>query len=201
MIIGFDAPRILVFDFEARPVAFYGGDYVTKQITAVGSAYIDDPQGTLEDAVLTKDDRSFRRMLRHTVARFEEADMLVGHYIRGFDLPLLNANLFHEGLPLLGPLEVIDTKGALPKMHGISKSMENLGATLDLDHEKVGMNTEKWWKANTLTKKGIEAARVRVRGDVLENAEMFAALHARGALGSSTVWDPGAPGPSGGYTP
>lgn len=201
MNIGFSAPRILVFDFEARPVAFYGGDFVTKQITAVASAYIDDPEGTLEDRLLTKDQRSYRRMLAHIVARLEEADMVVGHYITGFDLALLNANLFHEGMPLLGPLEVIDTKVALPKMHGISKSMENLGATLGLNHEKVSMNTEKWWQANTLTEAGIEAARKRVRGDVLENVEMFQDLIARGALGPSRVWDPGASGPTGDYTP
>ena len=200
MNIGFDAPRVLTFDFEARPIAFYGGDYVTKQITAVASAYIDDPVGTLEDRVLTKDARSFRRMLKHIVARFEEADVLVGHYIRGFDLPLLNANLFHEGLPLLGRLEAIDTKGGLPKMHGISKSMENLGATLGLHNEKVQMNTEKWWQANTLTLDGIEEARTRVRGDVLENAELFGELLSRGALAAPKVWDPG-PGPIGGYTP
>lgn len=201
MRIGFSAPRILVFDFEARPISWYGGDFVTKQITAVASAYVDDPEGTLEDRVLTKDDRSFRRMLRHMVERLTEADIIVGHYIKGFDLPLLNANLFHEGLPLLGPLEGIDTKGALPKMHGISKSMENLGATLGLEHEKVSMNTEKWWKANTLTKAGIEAARKRVRGDVLENIEMFVELRARGALGAPTVWDPGDSVAPGDYTP
>ncbi len=192
--------RLLAFDFEARPVAFYGGDFVTKQITAVSSAYVDDPENTQRTCVLTKDDRTFRRMLSHISDRIQEADVVIGHWIRGFDLPLLNANLFHEGMNLLDEVLTIDTKNSLPKMHGISKSMENLGATLKLDHDKVNMNTEKWWQANTLTKQGIEEARNRVEGDVLENIEMFIELRKRDALEGPKLWTPGG-GSEKGYRP
>lgn len=194
------AKRVLMFDMEARPIAWYGGDFVTKQITAVSSAYVDDPEGTLQTKYLTKRDLTFRRMLEHIRGRLVEADVVAGHYIRGFDLPLLNANLLLSNLPLLPTLLTVDTKGALPKMHGISKSMENLGAALRLERSKVQMNTTKWWDANTLTKDGIKAAIIRVEGDVLENIEMYKMLQRRGALAPPIEWNPG-PGGVPEYTP
>ncbi len=190
--------RILVYDTEARPVAFYGGDFVTKQITAAAWSYLDESEVHCE--VLTKRDSSFRTMLRKLRAALTEADVVAGHYIRGFDLPLVNSNLFHEGMPLLPDMFALDTKGDLAKMHGISKSMENLGATLGLDHQKVSMNTEKWWQANTLTEKGIREARTRVIGDVEENKEMLLELQKRGALGAPTLWVSGGGG-DGPYQP
>lgn len=193
--------RVLVFDMEARPIAWYGGDFVTKQVTAVASAYTDDPEGTLEVQWLTKDDRTFTRMLKHMASRLEEADVVAGHYIRGFDLPLLNGNLFIMNLPLLGKLLTQDTKGDLPKLGGLSKSMENLGSELELDHGKVGMNTGKWYDANTLTPEGIELSKERVAGDVLENIELYHELKARGALSPPKVWDPGSIFASPQYTP
>jgi hypothetical protein len=199
--IGAKAQRVLVFDLEARPIAWYGGDWVTKQITIAASAWTDDPEGTMEVYYLTKDSRSFPRMLKRIHARIDEADVVSGHYIRGFDLPLLNGNLFLSDLPLLGPVLTQDTKGELPKMGGMSKSMENLGGTVKLDQPKVGMNTGRWWEANTLEPEGMEYARGRAMGDVLENIELRAELLRRGALGPPKLWHPGDTHQVGAYTP
>jgi hypothetical protein len=201
VLIGARPQRILVFDLEARPIAWYGGDWVTKQITIAASAWTDDPEGTLETYYMTKDARSFPRMLKAISARIAEADVVSGHYIRGFDLPLLNGNLFLSDLPLLRPMLTQDTKGELVKMGGMSKSMENLGGTVKLEHPKVGMNTALWWDANTLDTDGIAYARVRAEGDVLENIELRAELLRRGALGPAKLWEPGDGRPTGTYSP
>jgi hypothetical protein len=199
--IGARAQRVLVFDLEARPIAWYGGDWVTKQITIASSAWVDDPEGTMETYYLTKDSRSFPRMLTKIANRIASADVVSGHYIRGFDLPLLNGNLFLSDLPLLGPVLTQDTKGELPKMGGMSKSMENLGGSLHLDQPKVGMNTGRWFEANTLEVEGMAYARVRAEGDVLENIELRAELLRRGALGPPKLWHPGDGNMAGPYSP
>jgi hypothetical protein len=199
--IGARAQRILVFDLEARPIAWYGGDWVTKQITIASSAWVDDPEGTMETYYLTKDSRSFPRMLTKMAKRISEADVVSGHYIRGFDLPLLNGNLFLSDLPMLGPVLTQDTKGELPKMGGMSKSMENLGGTVKLEQPKVGMNTGRWWEANTLELDGMAYARTRAEGDVLENIELRFELLRRGALGPPKLWHPGDGHMAGPYTP
>jgi hypothetical protein len=140
-------------------------------------------------------------MLKKMAARIASADVVSGHYIRGFDLPLLNGNLFLSDLPMLGPVLTQDTKGELPKMGGMSKSMENLGGTVHLEQPKVGMNTGRWWDANTLEIKGMEYARSRAEGDVLENIELRAELLRRGALGPPKLWHPGDGSNAGPYTP
>src|SRR4029077_888621 len=72
---------------------------------------------------------------------YDAADIVTGHYIRGFDLPILNARMMRHGLPLLGSTMAQDTKGDLARGQGLSKSQENLGAMFELRHPKVPMNT------------------------------------------------------------
>jgi len=125
-----DAPRILCFDMEARPLGWYGGDFTHKEVTMISSAWIDDPEGTMKTFILTKRDGSGRKMAEAFLRRYNQADIVVGHYLRGFDLPLLNSTCLDLGLPPLKPIRVQDTKGDLLKLHGLSKSMENLGRSV-----------------------------------------------------------------------
>jgi hypothetical protein len=123
---------------------------------------------------------------------YDAADIVTGHYIRGFDLPLLNGAALELGLEPLGPTLAQDTKGDLVRFSGLSKSQENLGAMLGLRHPKVGMDQASWRAANRLTPEGIERTRKRVVGDVRQHVEMRAALLDRGMLGPPRPWSPGA---------
>jgi hypothetical protein len=40
---------------------------------------------------------------------YNAADIVTGHYIKKFDLPILNGALFEHGLPLLDPLKLCRT--------------------------------------------------------------------------------------------
>lgn len=188
--------RILDFDVECRPIAWYGGDFVTKQPTAIAWKFIGE-RGALQVAVIGESDRSSRVLLEEVImlekfrVAYDAADMVTGHYVRGFDLPTLNAAYDRLGLPILGPKLAQDTKGDYITTSGISKSMENLGAMYELKHPKVGMNTALWGKGNMLLPEGIKATRKRVVGDVREHIELREEMLRRGTLGPGRVWESG----------
>jgi len=192
-----DPLRTLDLDVEARPLSWYGGDWVTKEITAIACQWLDRTRA--ECWVLTREPGSMREMLVAIRERYEIADMVTGHFIRGYDLPLLNAMMIDNGLPALGRKLTHDTKLDLMRMQGISKSQENLAALLGLQHQKVQMNQAKWREANRLTPEGIALTRKRVIGDVKQHIEMRARLLELGMLGPPKLWIPGAGGKLAGY--
>lgn len=190
MKIGFSAPRILDFDIEARPLGWYGGDWVHKEVTVIAWAWVENkPQ--VQSAHLDLRKGSAERMLKAFRKVYDEADIVAGHYIRGFDLGTLNAMYIEYSMPGLSPKETIDTKGDLIRVSGISKSQQNLASWLGIDAPKIGMTMEDWRRANRLTPEGIDFAVDRAEGDVLQNIEMLKELRLRGLLGPSKVWDPG----------
>lgn len=198
--IGFKAKRALNFDIEVRPLGWYGGDWVHKEVTVIACAWEDDPQGTLEVYNLDHRKGSMKRMMKKFVKRYDEAGLVCGHFIRGFDLAIINMQLFEEGLPGLSEKLTSDTKGDLLRISGISKSQENLGSWLGIEKPKVGMSMEDWRRANRLTPEGIAYSVERAAGDVLQNCEMRAALLDRGLLGPAKLWTPGDASTIG-YTP
>lgn len=191
--------RILDFDVECRPLAWYGGDFVTKQPTAIAWKFIGE-RGKVEVEVIGESDRSSRVldeerfMLEAFCAAYDEADIVTGHYIRGFDLPVINGACMRLGLPLLGAKDVQDTKTDLVRAQGLSKSLENLGAMFELKHPKVAMNTATWGAANMLLPHGIAATRKRVVGDVREHIELRQRMVDERYLSQATSWSPGGGG-------
>lgn len=197
--------RVLDFDCECRPMAWYGGDWVTKQPTAIAWSFIGE-RSPVQVAVIGEsfDTRRVldeeRSMLERFVEAYDAADIVTGHFIRGFDLPLVNGALMRLGMPGLKPKLAQDTKTDLVKAGGLSKSQENLGAMFELKHPKVPMNTSRWMLANLLLPEGIEATKKRVIGDVRQHTELRAAMLKRGLLVAPKVWASGG-GRAESYTP
>jgi len=198
-------PVVLDFDCECRPLAWYGGDQVTKQPTAIAWRFIDQP-GETQVAYIGASDRSSRvldeeiEMLETFREAYEDADVVTGHYIRGFDLPLLQGAMMRLGLPLLGPKLAQDTKNDLVAAQGISKAQENLGAMYELEHPKVSMNTTSWAAGNMLLPEGIKATVRRVMGDVDQHVELRKEMLMLGHLGAPALYT-GHDGVEPGYTP
>jgi len=188
--------RTLDFDIEARPLSWYGGDWVTREVTAIAATFIGEEQGYVW---LLGEDKP-EDMLTEFASLYAEADAVAGHFIRGYDLPNLNAAMHEHGLPGLGEKWSVDTKLDLVKRQGLSNSQENLAAELGIEAPKVQMNQAKWRASNRLTPEGIAFTRERVIGDVVQHVEMLAELRRRGMVGPGKVWSPHA---SGGkkYTP
>lgn len=97
--------RILDFDIETRPLSFWG-ERPTAEITAIASAFIDEPN-TMKAYLLGQD--TPEKILRTFVERYNEADMVVGHNIRSFDLPQINGSLLEYGMDKLQPKLTQDT--------------------------------------------------------------------------------------------
>lgn len=193
--------KILDFDVECRPMAWYGGDWVTKEITAIAWRFLHEPEEKTHFWLLEpsrtwaqhqyKKSRGMQRFLK----AYNSADMVTGHYIRGFDLPLLNGTCVRLSLPPLRDILSQDTKNDLITMQGLSKSQENLGAYFELKHKKQKMNTYIWEIGNSLVVEGRAETKRRVVGDVNQHIEFREALLQRNALLAPRIWTCGTASP------
>jgi hypothetical protein len=176
---------IVYFDMEAQPGHWIGGDYVSKLVTAVAWAH-----GDKDPLVLTHYDSSLEQMASALAWHLERADIVVGHYIRAFDLPLLNGALLRAGAQPLPRILTVDTKLDLLKAHGRSKSQENLGASLGLENPKVKLSLTDWEGFNTLDPRYKDEGIERVIGDVKQNRELHRKLVDLGWIGPPRAWEP-----------
>jgi len=195
--------RILDYDVESRPLAWYAGEFVTKQPTVISWRFLDDT-GIPRVAWIGESDRSSKvleeeaAMIELFRKAYDLADIVTGHFIRGYDQIVLNGACMRLGLPPLGKKLTLDTKLDLHKASGLSKSMENLGAMFELEHPKIPMNTAAWARANMLLPDGIKMAKERCVGDVAEHMEMLKIMTSRGLLNAPRMWTPRSSG-TGGY--
>lgn len=175
----------LYFDMECMPGHWIGGDYVSKIVTAVAWGRSKGPI-----TVMTHYHYEPAEMAGELAYAITEADMVIGHYIRGFDLPLLNGELLRNGMPPLGPVLSLDTKQDLLPAHGRSKSQENLAAQLGIKEQKLKVTLREWEDFNT-RQPGCEAKGIkRVKDDVIQNRALRRELAKIGWLGTPKVWQP-----------
>lgn len=189
--------RILDLDVECRPMAWYGGDWVTKEITAIAWRFTDEAEEDTRVWLLTPS-RTWaehinkrRRGMEQFIKDYAEADIVTGHYIRGFDLPLINGTCARLGLPMLAGKLAHDTKNDLVRMSGLSKSQENLAAYFEMKHAKQKMNTHLWEVGNSLVAEGRAETKRRVVGDVDQHIEFREGLLERGCINPPQYWSPG----------
>lgn len=190
--------RVLDFDVEARPLHWISGDYVSKEITAICWKWIGEPSEA-EAYLLGETDPV--EMLQRFLKVYDEADLVTGHFIRGYDLPMVCGALTEYQLPALGKKMTQDTKIDLVRRQGLSGSQENLGTMLGLNHPKVKMDQASWRAANRLQPEGLKAVRERVIGDVLQHIEMRQRLLELGYLGPAKMWESRSAMPMEAYTP
>lgn len=119
---------------------------------------------------------------------YDEADMVLGHNIRKFDLPLLNAEMLRHELPALTAKLSQDTLRDLFRTKGMKRDQENLGKHLGIDTEKQHMAWQDWQDAYAEP----EWAGIRSRAavDVRMHKEMWADMRRQGWLRAPRVWRP-----------
>jgi hypothetical protein len=185
--------RILDFDIEARPLDFIGGDFVGKEPTVIACSVVGYPQMYCWclGEVNKYDETGYTTMLTMLNAFrywYDTADMVTGHYIRAFDIPIINAAMVEHGMEPLGDKLTCDTKLDLIKMTGVSKSQKNLAEMLSAQNEKLDMSGPKWRSANRMEASGIAKARERCIGDVRQHMEMREEMVRRGLLSKPVMW-------------
>jgi DNA polymerase elongation subunit (family B) len=197
------ARRILDFDTECRPM-HYSDWRPESQITAIAWAWVDDdppyvdqhnkiirPEAAVHYNVLEQDLSNEQDMLEEFLKAYDEADVVVGHYIRKHDLPLLNDHCVRAGIRPIserGGKWTIDTKQDFVQGKALGASQDNLSVMLELDNAKHHMSGADWRRANSLTPAGQAGSITRVTSDVRQNIELYQALKARGALRPMRRW-------------
>lgn len=178
--------KILDFDIENRPLSYWY-DRPTAEITAIASCWAND-MSTLTVTLLGIDEPE--AILQQFVDRYNEADMVTGHYIRRHDLPIINGALMEYGMGKLEPKLTCDTKLDMYKKGDIPATQEYLGELFGLDFDKVPMSQHKWRQGNRLTPEGIEATKKRAAGDVYQHMALRNYMVEHSLLRSPKVWRP-----------
>lgn len=185
-----DRLRILDFDIETRKVGFHNGGRFGPdgcEPTAIAAGWSD--QKAVRCWLLGVDDAV--TMLTEFRKMWDRADCVTGHYILKFDLPILNAAMLENGLPMLGEKLASDTKLDLRSVAGLSQSQENLSDMLRIvDEKKFHMNDTRWRESTRMTPEGIKLAKKRATDDVRQHKAMRAALIKAGALKPPRMWRP-----------
>jgi hypothetical protein len=184
--------RILDFDIENRPLSYWVPDRPTADITSIASMWRGD-HDSIE--VLLLGELTTEEMLARFVERYDQADIVTGHYIRRHDLPIINGQLYDLDLPLLRPKLTCDTKldmnfrkADIPATQEFLLELLNPQCPLGIKLEKVHMSQRDWREANRLTAKGLEATRRRVSTDVHAHSHMREDMLERGWLRAPTTW-------------
>ena len=194
--------RVLDFDIENRPLSYWVPDKPTCEITSIASCWTDD-LGSVEVLLLAPpcvhcvgesckemgpSVMSQGEMLARFVERYNEADLVTGHYVRAHDLPIINGALMEYGLPVLQPKMVSDTKLDMVKKGDIPATQEFLLETFDTPVQKFHMSQTKWRESNRLTPKGLQDTYARVSSDVVGHILMRAEMQKRGLLNGPRMW-------------
>lgn len=185
--------KTLVFDIENRPISYWVPDRPTADITAIASAWAGN-HDSME--VLLLGEMTSEEMLARFVERYNEADVVTGHYIRRHDLPIINGALYDADKPLLEPKMSSDTKLDMFKKADVPATQEHLLGVLDprcpigIPIIKHHMTQRDWREANRLTPEGLEKTRIRVSSDVHAHEHMREAMLDRGWLRGPSLWKP-----------
>lgn len=146
------APRKLFFDIETSLIfaAMWqpGQQYVgTKQIIkereviCIGYAWNDDPPQILNFDLnhydlLARDDDADLEMLKQFCEIFSEADLVIGHNIKAFDIAVMRARLIKHGLPDFAPVLIDDSLQAIKGIGFSGHSLEYVSEYLGIEKKK-----------------------------------------------------------------
>lgn len=181
------AIRILDFDIENRPLSYWYDGRPTAEITSIASGWVDDMR-TVEVKVLGYDEPE--EILEWFIKRYDEADIVAGHFIRSHDLPMINGGLMEYGMGKLSPKMTSDTKLDMYKKGDLPATQEYLSELFELPLPKIQMSQVKWRKANRLTEEGIKATIERATGDVRQNILLREHMLKQGLLKAPRMWRP-----------
>lgn len=181
--------RVLDFDIETRRIGFHtAGRFAPDgcEPVAIAASWM----GSDDVRCWAQPDVSSESMLLGFKKLYDEADIVTGHYIRKFDLPILNGAMLEHGLPLLGPKLTSDTMLDLVRFAGMSKSQENMSLTLGVDEGKFHMSDFKWRRVARLDPAMMRDCYERATSDIKQNKAYRQRLIDAKALKPPKVWRP-----------
>jgi len=182
--------RVLDFDIETVAAGFADPDWVPQKITCVAWSWVGEDEvrsRVCGRAGLFGRPADRARMLQPLLAAIDAADVLTGHNILRFDLPVINAECLRLGLPTVGRKRVQDTM-RLVRTKGFKKGHDNVGRLLRVEGEKLALDWQAWQDA--YDEKGWDTIRERCESDVLQHKQILAEMMRRGWLRPTVTWNP-----------
>lgn len=181
--------RTLDFDIETVAAGFADPEWVPQTTTAWAFGWVDDGAVTVEALPVAHfyDLDARREFLQPLLAAIDEADVLTGHNIVRFDLPVINAECLRLNLPTLRPKLVQDTI-RLPKSKGFKKGQDNMAHGLGVKEEKMPLSWAQW--AAAYAEADLATVKERCASDVRGHMAMRTAMRREGWLAAPRPWRP-----------
>ena len=163
--------KVVIWDLETTALTAIMG-----QILTCSFVELDGDQETYRLDVKQYKGRNKLDDARLAVAirdRLERAHLIVGHNIRLFDIPLLNARLAKAGERPLRTHFVLDTMWAARRMRIGSSKLDNLQKFFDLAHAKTPISWETWQRAARGDARAMDEVVEHNIADVLVTRELY----------------------------
>lgn len=188
-----DAParalRVLDFDLETLAAGFADPNWVPQKITCVAWSWVGEDR--VRSLITGKDGFFSARLRAERLRPFLDvlaiADMVTGHNLLRFDLPVLNAEVLRCGDDPLEEVLVQDTI-RLPKAKGLKKGQDNLSTVLGTTAQKQGMTWAEWDMA--YEEESWREIRSRAESDVVQHKEMRQRMLDEGWSKPAVWWKP-----------
>lgn len=183
--------RVLDFDLETIAAGFADPEWVPQKITCVAWSWVGSDSVSVEtcggSSGLYESPQKRRRMLDRFLKDYAQADMVTGHNLLRFDLPILNAECMRLGLPPLGPVRVEDTM-RIRRSKGFKKGQDNLAGLVQTHERKLALDWQQWEDA--YAEPGWPTVMDRARSDVVMHKQLRLAMKERGWLKPPVTWRP-----------
>jgi hypothetical protein len=124
-------------------------------------------------------------MLTPLLNAIKQAEMLTGHNIERFDLPVINAEAMRLALEPIRSVLVQDTM-RLFRAKGFKKGQDNLGGLLKIPAKKMALDWQAWQDA--YDEDDWQTIRDRCESDVVMHKQMRQKLLDLGYLRTPRIW-------------
>lgn len=179
--------RILDFDLETLAAGYADPNWVPDKIMVAAWSWVGEDTVTVVDCgklgFFNREPR--REMLAQLLEEIDKADVLTGHNIARFDLPVINAECMRLGLPVISQVKIEDTM-RVRRSKGFKKGQDVLTELFRVPIKKQAMNWQEWQDAYEAD--GWEYVRSRCSSDVLAHKMLRIEMLAAGILKPITNW-------------
>lgn len=182
--------KILDWDVETIAAGFADPNWVPQKITCVAWSWVGEEK--VHSRIATCDGiyhKPFlrKKMLEPLLDAIDKADILTGHNLIRFDLPVLNSECLRLGLPSLKPQMVQDTM-RLVKTKGFKKGQDNLIELTGVPIPKMPLTWQGWEDA--YAEPGWKSVVERCESDVMGHKLLREKMLERGWLKPPARWTP-----------
>lgn len=174
---------ILDFDIETIAAGFADPDWVPQKITCVAWSWVGTDRvesRVCGPAGIFGKPANRAKMLTPLLDAIRQADMVTGHNIERFDLPIVNAEAMRLGLEPVREVLAQDTM-RLVRAKGFKKGQDVLGRLHHVPAEKLALDWQAW--QDGYDEPGWKTVRLRCESDVtmhkLLRLELLGAGHLR----------------------